>query len=63
MRAYQPTSRRPIADGFRATADIAVRWCVRWNVHPDTVSYLSIVASAAAALASGKASPHGEIVN
>jgi phosphatidylglycerophosphate synthase len=98
MSAYQPTSRRPIADVFRTTADIAVRWCVRWNVHPDTVSYLSIVASAAAAccfwqvsrqpvlllllgpafcymrlwlnmldgmvaLASGKASPHGEIVN
>lgn len=27
-----------------------VALCVRWNVHPDTVSYLSIVASAGAAL-------------
>lgn len=94
---YQPTSRRPIADTFRQTANWCVRLCVRWNVHPDTVSYMSIVASAGAAvcfwqaksypwllllgpllcylrlwfnmldgmvaLASGKASPRGEIVN
>lgn len=47
---YQPTSRRPIADPFRRTAHAVVRLCVRWNVHPDTVSYLSIVAAAAAAV-------------
>jgi phosphatidylglycerophosphate synthase len=46
--SYQPTSRRPIADIFRRTADGAVRCCVRWGVHPDAVSYSSIVASAAA---------------
>ena len=94
---YQPASRRPIADLFRATAQLAVRICVRLGIHPDGVSYLSIVASAAAAvcfwqagsapwllipaaglcylrlwlnmldgmvaLASGKASPRGEILN
>ena len=47
---YRPTSRRPIADMFRATAHGAVRICVRVGIHPDTVSYLSIVAAAAAAV-------------
>lgn len=47
---YQPTSRRPIADAFRATAHGTVRACVRLGVHPDTVSYLSIVAAAGAAV-------------
>lgn len=94
---YQPTSRRPIAELFRRTASGSVRLCVRWNVHPDAISYLSIVASAGAglclwrsgdwpallipaaalcylrlwlnmldgmvALASGKASRRGEILN
>jgi phosphatidylglycerophosphate synthase len=98
MGAYQPTSRRPIAGLFRKTAGLAVAVCVRWGIHPDTISYSSIVAAAAAgicfwqswrspfvllvlgpafcyvrlwlnmldgmvALASGKASAHGEIVN
>jgi phosphatidylglycerophosphate synthase len=97
MADYQPASRRPIADTFRRTADRAVRFCVRRGIHPDAVSYASMVASAAAALcywqgqavaalllagpafcylrlwfnmldgmvalASGKASPAGEIVN
>jgi len=49
MSAYQPTSRRPIAEAFRKTADGAVRICVRCRVHPDTISYLSIVAAACAA--------------
>ncbi|MBC7855635.1 MAG: CDP-alcohol phosphatidyltransferase family protein [Pirellulaceae bacterium] len=94
---YQPAARRPIADLFRATAHLAVRICIRLGIHPDAVSYLSLVASAAAAicfwqagsapwllipaagmcyvrlwlnmldgmvaLASGKASPRGEILN
>jgi phosphatidylglycerophosphate synthase len=94
---YQPTSRRPIADAFRATARQAVNLCVRWSIHPDAVSYASVVAAGAAgaafwfsgrmpwllvvaplfcyvrlwmnmldgmvALASGKASPRGEILN
>ncbi|MCX7424777.1 MAG: CDP-alcohol phosphatidyltransferase family protein [Planctomycetia bacterium] len=97
MADYQPTSRRPIADVFRRTADGAVRWCVRRGIHPDLVSYGSMVAAAAAglcfwqagqlpvllipaalfcylrlwfnmldgmvALASGKASVRGEVLN
>ena len=97
MGDYQPASRRPIAAFFRKTATLAVRFCVNHNIHPDVVSYLSIVAAIAAsicfyfaaryhwllliapilcflrlwcnmldgmvALASGKASPRGEIVN
>jgi phosphatidylglycerophosphate synthase len=46
---YQPTNRRPIADVFRGTAQGAVRLCLRWDIHPDTISYLSIVAAAVGA--------------
>jgi phosphatidylglycerophosphate synthase len=94
---YHPSARRPIADVFRLTADVPVRICVRLGIHPDAVSYSSLVASAAAAvcfwqsgkypvllipaallcyvrlwlnmldgmvaLASGKASKRGEILN
>jgi phosphatidylglycerophosphate synthase len=94
---YAPASRRPIAALFRLTAHWAVRVCVSLGIHPDAVSYSSIVASAVAALcywqagsatwlvvpaaslcylrlwlnmldgmvalASGKASPRGEILN
>jgi phosphatidylglycerophosphate synthase len=94
---YRPTSRRPIGEPFRATARGAVRACVRFGIHPDVISYLSIVAAGLAAigfwqsgrrpwlllvapvfcylrlwfnmldgmvaLASGKASRHGEILN
>jgi phosphatidylglycerophosphate synthase len=94
---YAPKSRRPIAPMFRRTADLAVAICVRFNVHPDSISYASIGASLLAAicfffstrhwmflltaplfcylrlwcnmldgmvaLASGKASPRGEILN
>ncbi|MBE2213732.1 MAG: CDP-alcohol phosphatidyltransferase family protein [Opitutaceae bacterium] len=56
--AYQPTSRRPIADLFRATARGTVRVCVRLGVHPDTVSYLSIVAAAGAATSFWQAANH-----
>jgi phosphatidylglycerophosphate synthase len=58
LESYKPTSRRPIADGFRKTAQVAVRACVRWDIHPDTVSYSSIVASAMAALCFWQASSH-----
>lgn len=47
---YQPTSRRPIGEIFRRTAHGTVRICVRCNVHPDAISYLSMVAAAAAAI-------------
>ena len=50
MGDYQPTSRRPIAAAFRRTAQGAVRFCVRRGIHPDAVSYGSVVASALAAL-------------
>jgi phosphatidylglycerophosphate synthase len=97
LARYQPASRRPIADIFRRTADLAVAICVRLGILPDVVSYSSVIASALAAvcfwqsgrwlwllipaallcyvrlwlnmldgmvaLASGKASPRGEIVN
>jgi phosphatidylglycerophosphate synthase len=48
LGTYQPTSRRPIADPFRRTAALAVRMAVAANVHPDAISYGSIVASAGA---------------
>ena len=47
---YSPTSRRPIADTFRKTAHRAVRICVTAGIHPDVISYLSIVAAGAAAI-------------
>ena len=50
MSDYEPTSRRPIADVFRRTADAATRFCVRTGIHPDTISYLSIVAALIAAI-------------
>lgn len=50
MSEYQPTSRRPIAELFRRTARGTVRICVRLGIHPDSVSYSSVVASAAAAI-------------
>ena len=50
MGDYQPTSRRPIADMFRRTADGTVRFCVRRGIHADAVSYASVVASTLAAV-------------
>jgi phosphatidylglycerophosphate synthase len=50
MGNYEPTYRRPIADSFRKTADVAVRACLRLNIHPDTVSYASMVAATGAGL-------------
>jgi phosphatidylglycerophosphate synthase len=56
--AYQPTSRRPIADTFRRTAHGAVSLCIRANIHPDVVSYCSIVAAAGAAVCFWQAGGH-----
>lgn len=50
MPDYEPTSRRPIAEAFRRTAQGATRWCVRFQIHPDTISYLSVIAAALAAV-------------
>jgi phosphatidylglycerophosphate synthase len=55
---YQPTSRRPIAGMFRRTAERAVRICVRLGIHADAISYLSIVASASAAVCFWRAGAH-----
>src|SRR5688500_5397155 len=97
MGEYEPSSRRPIADGFRSTARFATALCVRRRIHPDAISYLSLFAAVVAAflfwqsgrhpllllfapllcylrvwcnmldgivaLASGKASARGEILN
>ncbi|MEY2501512.1 MAG: hypothetical protein QOI07_1846 [Verrucomicrobiota bacterium] len=57
MPQYEPTSRRPIGEGFRATARFATALCVRLNIHPDTVSYASLVAAAIAALCLLKSEP------
>jgi phosphatidylglycerophosphate synthase len=46
---YEPTSRRPIAALFRASANGAVRVCLRRGIHADAVSYSSILGSALAA--------------
>ncbi len=50
MGQYESTSRRPIADGFRSSAHFATALCVRLGVHPDAISYASVVAAAIAAL-------------
>ena len=50
MPAYQPASRRPIAEVFRRTAQRATRFCVRMGIPADAISYFSIAAAAIAAL-------------
>jgi phosphatidylglycerophosphate synthase len=50
MAQYEPTSRRPISDGFRFTARLATALCVRLEIHPDAISYASVVAAAIAAV-------------
>jgi chromate transport protein ChrA len=50
MPDYEPISRRPIAMAFRRTAEGATRLCLRWRIHPDAISYLSILAALAAAI-------------
>lgn len=50
MPDYEPTSRRPIADIFRRTAHGMTHFCVRCQIHPDTISCLSVVAAALAAV-------------
>jgi phosphatidylglycerophosphate synthase len=50
MKTYQPAARRPIADTFRKTAALPVHWCVRLGIHPNWVSFSSIVAASVAGL-------------
>ena len=47
--SYRPTARRPIADLFRRTATAAVDVCVRRGIHPDVVSWSSVIAAGVAA--------------
>lgn len=51
-------SRRPIAQLFRATAQTATRLCLRAGIHPDAISYLSVVAAVAAAICFWKSFAH-----
>ena len=62
MAGYEPTSRRPIAGAFRRTAEGAVRLCIRRGVHPDVISYLSIVASLCAAVCFWQAKSLSELL-
>ena len=56
--SYQPTSRRPIADGLRLTAKHSVDRCLKLGIHPDAISYGSMVAAAAAAACFWQAGSH-----
>jgi phosphatidylglycerophosphate synthase len=56
MAEYEPTSRRPIAQIFRRTAEAATQLCVRLGIHPDAISYLSILAALTAAICFWKSS-------
>jgi phosphatidylglycerophosphate synthase len=50
VHKYQPTWRRPIAEALRRTAHAPVRWCVHLGIHPNLVSYCSVLAAAGAGL-------------
>src|SRR5262249_58437577 len=50
MADYQQTSRRPIAAVFRQTGNVATRFCVRHGIHPNAISYFSILAALIAAI-------------
>jgi phosphatidylglycerophosphate synthase len=58
MAQYEPTSRRPIGEGFRSTARLATALCVWLNIHPDAISYASVVAAAIAAICFWKSGGH-----
>ena len=49
MQSHEITDRRPIASVFRQLGTLPVRWCVEFNVHPNTISITSVVVSVAAA--------------
>jgi phosphatidylglycerophosphate synthase len=58
MAQYEPTSRRPIGESFRARARFATDLSLRLNSHPDTISYASVVAAAAAGFCFWKSGHH-----
>jgi len=57
MAQYEPTSRRPIGEMFRSTARFGTALCVRLQIHPDTISYASVVAAAIGAICFWKSGP------
>ncbi len=56
--SYQPTSRRPIANVLRLTAKQSVDLCLKLGIHPDAISYGSMVAAAAAGACFWQAGQH-----
>jgi phosphatidylglycerophosphate synthase len=62
MAPYEPTSRRPIGEGFRATARFATSFCVRAGIHPDAISYASVVAAGIAAICFWKSGPRPSLL-
>ncbi|MFL6539778.1 MAG: hypothetical protein ACJ8HU_03365, partial [Chthoniobacterales bacterium] len=58
MSKYEPTSRRPIAEVFRRTAHAATQLSVALGIHPDAISYASVVFAFAAALCFWKSGAH-----
>ena len=50
MSSYEIADRRPIANLFRTIANAPTNWCVKANIHPNTISYASIGASFGAML-------------
>src|SRR6266852_8999978 len=58
MVERQPTSHRPIAQVFRRTGKGATNLCVRLDIPPDAISYLSILAALAAALCFWRSGRH-----
>ena len=62
MAQYEPTSRRPIGEGFRSTARYATALCVQTKIHPDAISYASVVAAAIAAFCFWKSGFHPSLL-
>jgi phosphatidylglycerophosphate synthase len=56
VSGYEPTARRPIANVFRLTAHWATALCVRTGIHPDAISYSSMVVAGIAAVCFWRAS-------
>ena len=58
MAQYEPTSRRPIGEAFRSTARLATAVCVRFDIHPDAISYASVFAAGLAGVGFWKSGAH-----
>lgn len=54
----KPAVHRLIPVSIRRSADLAVRVCVRLGIHPDVVSYMSVVVAAGAAICFWNASSY-----